>query len=73
MTPVDDAVVEGDETIVVPGSTTDEVGLTVTSASITLTDDNKTTTTPTDDVDSAELSIADRRRTWLRGVMRSSR
>ena len=58
VTPVDDAVVEGDETIVVPGSTTDEVGLTVTSATITLTDDNKTTTTPTDDKDTAEISIS---------------
>ena len=58
VTPTDDQVVEGDETIVVPGSTTDEVGLTVTSATITLTDDNKTTTTPTDDVDSAEISIS---------------
>ena len=56
ITPTDDSVVEGDETITIPGSTT--VGLTVTSATVTLTDDNKTTTTPTDDKDSAELSIS---------------
>ena len=57
ITPTDDEVVEGDETIVVPGSTT-VTGLTVTSAEITLTDDNKTTSTPTDDKDTAELSIS---------------
>ena len=57
VTPTDDAVVEGDETIIIPGSTSTEVGLTVSSATVTLTDDNKTTTTPTDDKDSAELSI----------------
>ena len=57
VTPTDDSIVEGDETIVVPGTTT-VTGLTVTSATITLTDDNKTTSTPTDDKDSAELSIS---------------
>ena len=56
ITPTDDSVVEGDETITVPGTTM--VGLTVSSATITLTDDNKTTTTPTDDKDSSELSIS---------------
>ena len=55
ITPTDDTVVEGDETITVPGSTT--VSLTVTSATVTLTDDDKSTTTPDDDKDSAELSI----------------
>ena len=56
ITPTDDQIVEGDETIVVPGTTTTQVGLTVTSATITLTDDDKSTTTP-GDKDSAELSI----------------
>ena len=55
LTPTDDAIVEGDETITISGTTT--VGLSVSSATITLTDDDKTTTTPTDDKDSAELSI----------------
>ena len=57
ITPTDDSVVEGDETITIPGSTTVS-GLSVTSATVTLTDDDKTTTTPTDDKDSAELSIS---------------
>ena len=57
VTPTDDAVVEGDETIVIPGTTTTQVGLTVTSATVTLTDDDKSTTTP-GDTDSAELSIS---------------
>ena len=57
ITPTDDAVVEGDETITIPGTTTTEVGLSVTSAEVMLTDDDKSTT-PTDDKDSAELSIA---------------
>ena len=59
VTPIDDTVVEGDETIVVPGTTT-VTGLTVTSATITLTDDDKSTGDPgeEDDVDSAELSIS---------------
>ena len=56
VTPTDDAVVEGDETIVIPGTTTTQVGLTVSSATVTLTDDDKSTTTP-GDTDSAELSI----------------
>ena len=57
ITPTDDSVVEGDETITIPGSTTVS-GLSVTSATVTLTDDDKTTTTPTDDKDSAVLSIS---------------
>ena len=36
-------VVEGDETITIPGTTTVS-GLSVTSATVTLTDDDKTTT-----------------------------
>ena len=56
ITPEDDLEVEGDETIMIPGTTTVS-GLTVTSATITLTDDDKTTTDD-DDKDSAELSIA---------------
>ena len=56
ITPTDDAVVEGDETIIISGTTT--VSLSVTSATVTLTDDNKTTTTPTDDKDGAEISIS---------------
>ena len=55
--PTDDSAVEGDETIIIPGTTTVS-GLSVTSATVTLTDDNKTTTTPTDDKDSAEISIS---------------
>ena len=46
ITPTDDTVVEGDETIVIPGTTTRQVGLTVTSATVTLTDDDKSTTDP---------------------------
>ena len=57
ITPTDDQVVEGDETISIPGTTTVS-GLSVTAATVTLTDDDKSTTTPTDDKDSAELSIA---------------
>ena len=55
ITPTDDDVVEGDETIIVPGTTT--VSLDVSDAIITLTDDDKTTTTP-GDKDSAEISIS---------------
>ena len=55
ITPTDDTVVEGDETIIISGTTT--VSLDVSDATITLTDDDKTTT-PTDDKDSAELSIS---------------
>ena len=58
ITPTDDAVVEGDETITIPGSTSNEVGLSVASASVTLTDDDKTTTETPDDKDSAVLSIS---------------
>ena len=56
ITPVDDSVVEGDETITIPGSTT-VTGLLVSSASVTLTDDDKTTTEAPGDKDTAELSI----------------
>ena len=56
ITPIDDSVVEGDETIIIPGTTTVS-GLTVTSATVTLTDDDKTTTETPDDKDTAELSI----------------
>ena len=56
ITPTDDTVVESDETITIPGTTTVS-GLTVSDATVTLTDDDKNTTTPTDDKDSAELSI----------------
>ncbi len=58
ITPTDDSVVEGDETITVSGSTTAAVGLTVADATITLTDDDKSTTSVPGDKDSAELSIA---------------
>ena len=57
ITPTDDSVVEGNETITIPGSTTTQVGLSVTSATVTLTDDDKTTTAP-GDKDSAEISIS---------------
>ena len=57
LTPTDDAVVEGDETIVIPGTTTDPGGPDGQSATVTLTDDDKSTTTP-GDTDSAELSIS---------------
>ena len=49
-------MVEGDETITIPGTTTVS-GLGVTSATVTLTDDDKSTDTP-GDKDSAEISIA---------------
>ena len=55
ITPTDDTVVEGDETITIPGTTT--VSLDVSDAIVTLTDDDKTTTGDPDDKDSAELSI----------------
>ena len=60
ITPTDDTVVEGDETITIPGTTTTQVGLTVSSATVTLTDDDKSTSDPgeEDDKDSAELSIS---------------
>ena len=57
ITPTDDEVVEGDETIIIPG-TTAVAGLSVTSATITLTDDDKGTTNDPNDVDKADLSIA---------------
>ena len=43
ITPTDDTVVEGDETIIVSGTTTVQ-NLSVSAATITLTDDDKTTT-----------------------------
>ena len=52
ITPTDDDVVEGDETIVIPGST--DVGLGVSPATITLTDDTSSGAPG----DSATLSIA---------------
>ena len=58
ITPTDDSVVEGNETITIPGTTTTVTGLSVSSATVTLTDDNKTTPTPDDDKDTATLSIA---------------
>ena len=57
ITPVDDSVVEGDETIVIPG-TTDVAGLNVTSATITLTDGVGSTPDNPNDRDSATVSIA---------------
>ena len=56
ITPTDDTVVEGDETITIPGTTT--VDLSVTAATVTLTDDDKGTTDDPNDRDSAELSIS---------------
>ena len=56
LTPADDSIVEGDETIIVSGTTT--VSLDVSDATVALTDDDKTTTTPADDRDSAQLSIS---------------
>ena len=51
-------MVEGDETITIPGTTT-VAGLNVSDAIVTLTDDDKSTSDPgeEDDKDSAELSI----------------
>ena len=57
LTPTDDAVVEGDETIVISGTTTVS-GLSVSSATITLNDHNGTTTGDPNDKDTAELSIS---------------
>ena len=53
ITPTDDDVVEGDETIIIPGTTTTEVGLTVTSATVTLTDHSSSLQR-----DTAKLSIS---------------
>ena len=58
LTPTDDSIVEGDETIIISGTTTTAVGLSVSSAAITLNDHNGTTTGDPNDKDSAELSIA---------------
>ena len=57
ITPIDDKVVEGNETIIIPGTTTTEVGLTVTSATITMKDLNGTTKDDPEDMDSTDLSI----------------
>ena len=57
ITPTDDEVVEGDETITIPGTTTVS-GLTVTSATITMKDHNGRTTEDPNDEDSADLSIS---------------
>ena len=58
ITPIDDKVVEGNETIIIPGSTTTQVGLDVTSATITLKDLNGTTKDDPEDMDSTDLSIS---------------
>ena len=55
ITPSDDKVVEGNETIIIPGTTT-VTGLTVTSATITLKDHNGATDDPNDE-DKADLRI----------------
>ena len=56
ITPIDDKVVEANETIIIPGTTTVE-GLTVTSATITMKDLNGTTKDDPEDMDSTDLSI----------------
>ena len=56
ITPIDDKVVEGNETIIIPGTTTVE-GLNVTSAEITLKDLNGTSKDDPEDMDSTDLSI----------------
>ena len=67
ITPIDDKVVEGNETITIPGSTTVE-GLTVTSATITMKDLNGTTTDDPNDEDKADLKTHwARQGTVLRG------
>ena len=53
ITPTNDNVVEGDETIIVSGTTTTEVGLSVSDATITLTDHSTS-----EQLDSAKLSIS---------------
>ena len=58
ITPIDDKVVEANETIIIPGTTTTEVGLTVSSATITLKDHNGTTSEDPNDEDKTDLSIA---------------
>ena len=56
ITPVDDEIVEGDETIVIPGTTS--VGLSVSDATVTLTDGVGSTPGDPNDRDSATVSIA---------------
>ena len=51
--PTNDELVEGDETITIPGTTTTAVGLSVSSATITMTDD-----ATSGQKDSAKLSIS---------------
>ncbi len=43
VTPVGDAIVEGNETLVVEGATASDVGLTVSSATVTINDDDNAT------------------------------
>ena len=50
-------MVEGNETIVIPGTTSTQVGLTVTSATITMKDLNGTTTDDPNDEDKADLKL----------------
>ena len=57
ITPTDDTIVEGNENIIISGTTTVS-GLSVSDATITLTDDNKSTTGDPNDKDSAEISIS---------------
>ena len=57
ITPIDDKVVEGNETIVIPGTTSTQVGLTVTSATITMKDLNGTTTDDPNDEDKADIKL----------------
>ena len=57
ITPIDDKVVEGNETIIIPGTTTAQVGLTVNSATITLKDLNGDSDDPNDE-DKADLYIS---------------
>ena len=56
ITPIDDKVVEGNETIIIPGTTT-VTGLTVTSATITMKDLNGTTKDDPSDEDWTDLKI----------------
>ena len=53
LTPTDDEVVEGDETLSVAGTTT-VTGLTVTDTEISLTDDDGSATVTIDDASAAE-------------------
>ena len=57
ITPIDDKVVEGNETIIIPGTTTTGVGLSVTSATITMKDLNGDSKDDPEDMDSTDLRI----------------